>query len=136
MLSLAEQFHCHSTKAWRGGILSDKINPFLPDREIDVAQEPTTVIIQRYLDELAGGAPAEPVVRALLDRAVRRLHQLSAAHLHRQYPRLMRPALEPSVRGNAGGADRTFTQGSSRSPSRYRTAVFRDCEPAYALGVE
>jgi RNA polymerase sigma-70 factor (ECF subfamily) len=58
-----------------------------------VANEPTTVVIQRYLEELAGGAPAEPVVRALLDRAVRRLHQLTAAHLHRGYPRLTRPPL-------------------------------------------
>jgi RNA polymerase sigma-70 factor (ECF subfamily) len=45
------------------------------------------------LDELAEGAPAEPVVRALLDRAVRRLHQLSATHLHLSYPRLTRPPL-------------------------------------------
>jgi RNA polymerase sigma-70 factor (ECF subfamily) len=53
----------------------------------------TTVVVQRYLDELAGDAPAEPVVRALLDRAVRRLHQLCAALLHRGYPRLTRPPL-------------------------------------------
>ena len=58
-----------------------------------MAEEPTTAVIQRYLEELAGGAPAEPVVRALLDRAVRRLHQLSATHLHRGYPRLTRPPL-------------------------------------------
>jgi RNA polymerase sigma-70 factor (ECF subfamily) len=53
----------------------------------------TTAVVQRYLDELAGDAPAEPVVRALLDRAVRRLHQLCAALLHRGYPRLTRPPL-------------------------------------------
>ena len=41
-----------------------------------MGEEPTTVAVQRYLDELAGGSPAEPVVRALLGRAVRRLHQL------------------------------------------------------------
>jgi RNA polymerase sigma-70 factor (ECF subfamily) len=58
-----------------------------------VAEEHTTAVIQRYLEELAGGAPAEPVVRALLDRAVRRLHQLSATQLHRGYPRLTRPPL-------------------------------------------
>jgi hypothetical protein len=56
-------------------------------------QERTTAAVQRYLDELAGDAPAEPVVRALLDRAVRRLHQLCAALLHRSYPRLTRPPL-------------------------------------------
>ena len=56
-------------------------------------EEHTTAIVQRYLDELAGAAPAEPVVRALLDRAVRRLHQLCATLLHRSYPRLTRPPL-------------------------------------------
>ena len=53
----------------------------------------TSAVVQRYLDELAGDAPAEPVVRALLDRAVRRLHQLCATLLHRGYPRLTRPPL-------------------------------------------
>jgi hypothetical protein len=33
----------------------------------------TTAVVQRYLDELDGDSPAEPIVRALLDRAVRRL---------------------------------------------------------------
>jgi RNA polymerase sigma-70 factor (ECF subfamily) len=56
-------------------------------------EERTTAVVQRYLDELVGGAPAEPVVRALLDRAVRRLHQLCAALLYRSYPRLARPPL-------------------------------------------
>jgi RNA polymerase sigma-70 factor (ECF subfamily) len=58
-----------------------------------VEEERTTVVVQRYLDELAGGAPAEPVVRALLGRAVRRLGQLCATLLHRGYPRLARPPL-------------------------------------------
>ena len=56
-------------------------------------EERTTVVVQRYLDELAGDAPAGPVVRAVLDRAVRRLYQLCAALLHRSYPRLTRPPL-------------------------------------------
>jgi RNA polymerase sigma-70 factor (ECF subfamily) len=54
-------------------------------------EEHTTVAVQRYLDELAGDSPAEPVIRALLDRAVRRLHQLCATLLYRSYPRLTRP---------------------------------------------
>ena len=64
----------------------------------------TTLAVQHYLDELAGGAPAEAgggcgvpphdqIVRALLDRAARRLHQLCAGVLHRNYPRLTRPPL-------------------------------------------
>src|ERR1700739_2450521 len=56
-------------------------------------EDRTTAAVQRYLDELAGDAPAEPVVRALLDRAVRRLHQLCATLLYRSYPRLTRPPL-------------------------------------------
>ncbi|OWK35173.1 sigma-70 family RNA polymerase sigma factor [Fimbriiglobus ruber] len=58
-----------------------------------MGDERTTAVVQRYLDELAGDAPAEPVVRALLDRAVRRLQQLCATLLYRSYPRLTRPPL-------------------------------------------
>jgi RNA polymerase sigma-70 factor (ECF subfamily) len=58
-----------------------------------MSQDQTTVIVQRYLDELAQDSPAEPVVRALLDRAVRRLHLLCATLLHRGYPRLTHPPL-------------------------------------------
>ena len=58
-----------------------------------MSENGTTAVVQRYLNELAGDAPAEPVVRALLDRAVRRLHQLCASLLHRSYPRLTRPPL-------------------------------------------
>src|SRR4029453_3672442 len=63
-----------------------------------MAEEPTTAV-QRYLDELAGDSPAEPVVRALLDRAVRRLHQLCATLLYRSYPRLTRPPATPQPEG-------------------------------------
>jgi RNA polymerase sigma-70 factor (ECF subfamily) len=48
----------------------------------------TTLVVQRYLDELADGATTEPVVRALLERSVRRLEQLCGVMLHRSYPRL------------------------------------------------
>jgi RNA polymerase sigma-70 factor (ECF subfamily) len=56
----------------------------------------TTVVVQRFLDELAGvkgDAPAEPIVRALLASAVDRLHLLCTALLFRSYPRLTRPPL-------------------------------------------
>ena len=56
-------------------------------------EEQTTAAVQRYLDDLPGGSSAEPVVRALLDRAVRRLHQLCATFLHKSYTRLTRPPL-------------------------------------------
>jgi RNA polymerase sigma-70 factor (ECF subfamily) len=58
-----------------------------------MVEEDTTAAVQRYLDELAGDSPAEPVVRALLDRAVRRLHHLCANLLYGSYPRLARPPL-------------------------------------------
>ena len=58
-----------------------------------MSEEHTTAVVQRYLDELAGDSPAEPIVRALLDRAVRRLHLLCATLLHRSYPRLTQPPL-------------------------------------------
>ena len=56
-------------------------------------EEHTTAVIQRYLDELDGDSPDESIVRALLDRAVRRLHLLCATLLHRSYPRLTQPPL-------------------------------------------
>src|SRR5580692_8787292 len=62
-----------------------------------MSEEPTTVAVQRYLDELAGDAPAEWVVRDLLNRAVHRLHQLCATLLHRSYPRLTQPPLNLQV---------------------------------------
>jgi RNA polymerase sigma-70 factor (ECF subfamily) len=55
--------------------------------------EHTTIAVQRYLDELGEGSSAEPVVRALLDRAVSRLQQLCGGLLYRKYPRLTRPPL-------------------------------------------
>jgi RNA polymerase sigma-70 factor (ECF subfamily) len=58
-----------------------------------MTDEQTTVVVQRYLDALAGEAPAEPIIRALLDRSVRRLHYLCASLLYRSYPRLTRPPL-------------------------------------------
>jgi RNA polymerase sigma factor (sigma-70 family) len=58
-----------------------------------VPEENTTVVVQRYLDALAGDQPTEPIVRALLDRSVRRLHHLCASLLHRSYPRLTHPPL-------------------------------------------
>ena len=62
-----------------------------------MTEEHTTAAVQRYLDDLAGDSPAEPVVRALLDRAVRRLHKLCATVLYRSYPRLTRPPVNLQV---------------------------------------
>jgi RNA polymerase sigma-70 factor (ECF subfamily) len=58
-----------------------------------MSDENTTLVVQRYLDALAREAPAELIIRALLDRSVCRLHHLCAGLLHRTYPRLTRPPL-------------------------------------------
>ena len=58
-----------------------------------MTSEPTTAVVQRYLDALAGDQPAEPIVRALLDRSVRRLQLLCGNLLFRQYRRLTLPPL-------------------------------------------
>ncbi len=53
----------------------------------------TTAAMQRHLESPAGDKPADPIVRALLDRAVRRLETLCANMLYRSYPRLAQPPL-------------------------------------------
>jgi RNA polymerase sigma-70 factor (ECF subfamily) len=61
-----------------------------------MADENTTVVVQRYLHDLAElpeDSPAEPVIRALLSRSVNRLHTLCATLLYRHYPRLTKPPL-------------------------------------------
>jgi len=58
-----------------------------------MADEQTTAVVQRYLDALAGDAPAEPIVRALVTRAVTRLRLLCTNMLYRSYPRLTLPPL-------------------------------------------
>jgi len=62
-------------------------------RVLPMSQEHTTAAVQRFLDNLAEDSPAESIVRALLDRAVRRLHLLSATLLYRSYPRLTQSPL-------------------------------------------
>ena len=56
-------------------------------------EEPTTAAIQRCLDALQADTPAEPLIRALLERAARRLRLLCASLLQRSYPRLTQPPL-------------------------------------------
>src|SRR6476469_6546040 len=58
-----------------------------------MSAEPTTAAVQRYLDALAGDQPAEPIVRALLDRSVQRLELLCGNLLYPQYRRLTQPPL-------------------------------------------
>ena len=73
-----------------------------------MSEEPTTVVVQRYLDALAGDAPAEPIVRELLERAAYRLERLCATHAAPELPASDRAADESGDGGNArrrgGGA--------------------------------
>jgi len=55
--------------------------------------EHTTAAVQRFLLELAGDSPSEPVIRSLLERSVGRLELLCSTMLFRSYPRLTRPPL-------------------------------------------
>ena len=66
-------------------------------------EEPTTAVIQRYLDALPGDPVAEPIIRELLDRAVGRLRLLCATLLHRGYPRLTQPPLNLETDELLGG---------------------------------
>jgi RNA polymerase sigma-70 factor (ECF subfamily) len=65
--------------------------------------EPTTAIIQRYLDALPGDPAAERLIRELLDRAVGRLRLLCASLLHRNYPRLTHPPVNLETDELLGG---------------------------------
>ena len=58
-----------------------------------MSADQTTAAVQRYLDALAGDQPADPIVRALLDRSVRRLQLLCGNLLYREYRRLTLPPL-------------------------------------------
>jgi RNA polymerase sigma-70 factor (ECF subfamily) len=66
-------------------------------------QEPTTVIIQRYLDALPGDTATEPIVRELLERAAGRLRLLCAKFLYKSYPRLTRPPVNLETDELLGG---------------------------------
>jgi RNA polymerase sigma-70 factor (ECF subfamily) len=65
--------------------------------------EPTTAIIQRYLDALPGDPAAERLIRELLDRAIGRLRLLCASLLHRNYPRLTHPPVNLETDELLGG---------------------------------
>jgi RNA polymerase sigma-70 factor (ECF subfamily) len=70
----------------------------------------TTAAVQRYLDELAGGTPDSSTVRALLERAARRLETLCSTLLHRSYPRLTRPPVNLATDEMLGGVVEALLQ--------------------------
>ena len=62
-----------------------------------MGHEHTTSVLQQYLEQLAGQGPAEPIIRALVDRAVHRLHNICSPMLYRNYSRLSRYPLNLQV---------------------------------------
>lgn len=76
------------TRKWRSSPLTVTVES--PGMGEDLR---TTAIVQRYLNDLHGESPAEPIVRELLSHAADRLHVLCASMLIRDYPRLTRPPL-------------------------------------------
>jgi RNA polymerase sigma-70 factor (ECF subfamily) len=65
--------------------------------------EPTTVIIQRYLDALPGDVDDERAIRELLERAADSLRPLCSRFLHKHYPRLTRPPVNLETDELLGG---------------------------------
>jgi RNA polymerase sigma-70 factor (ECF subfamily) len=68
-----------------------------------MSQEPTTIIVQRYLCALGDGPNRDATIRALLERAVERLRILCGGLLRRSYPRLTRPPLNVDTVEILGG---------------------------------
>jgi RNA polymerase sigma-70 factor (ECF subfamily) len=56
-------------------------------------EKPTTAAIQRCMDALQEDTSAEPLIRDLLERAVRRLRLSCSTLRHRSYSRLTQPPL-------------------------------------------
>src|SRR5262245_23275480 len=66
-------------------------------------EEPTTTVIQRYLDAVPGDTAAEPIIRELLEGAAGRLRLLCATLLYKSYPRLARPPVNLETDELLGG---------------------------------
>ena len=102
-----------------------------------MSEEETTAVVRRYLDELAADSPAEPIVRALMDRAVRRLQLRCATPRHRSDPRLTHPPWNLQADDWLGAAaERLLKALRTRSPSQDGTPVLRAVQPAHPPGAE
>lgn len=76
------------SKKWRPDLLTTAVDSLGMGEDAR-----TTAVVQRFLNDLHGETPAQPVVRELLSYAAGRLHILCASMLARDYPRLTRPPL-------------------------------------------
>src|SRR5262245_27052310 len=97
-----------------------------------MSDEQTTAVVQRYLDALAGERSPEPIIRALLDRSVRRLQLVCANLLYRSYQRLTLPPmnLQPDEMLSA------VVERLLKAMNSVRPPILRPCQPAHALGPE
>ena len=91
-----------------------------------MGEEHTTVVVQRYLNELARDSPAEPIVRALLAQSVHRLHTLCTTLLHRSYPRLTHPPLNLRADELLGALAERLLKASSDAQRLDRERVFAE----------
>jgi RNA polymerase sigma-70 factor (ECF subfamily) len=102
-----------------------------------MSEEETTAVVRCYLDELAADSPAEPIIRALMDRAVRRLRLLCATPRHRSYPRQTHLPLNSQADEWLGAvAERLLKALRTRSPSQDGAPVLRSGQPAHAPGAQ
>ena len=102
-----------------------------------MSEEETTAVVRCYLDELAADSPAEPIIRALMDRAVRRLRLLCATPRHRSDPHLTHPPLNLRADEWLGAvAERLLKALRTRSPSQDGAPVLRSGQPAHAPGAQ
>jgi RNA polymerase sigma-70 factor (ECF subfamily) len=99
-------------------------------------EEPTTVIIQRYLDALPGDTAAEPVVRELLERAVGLLRLLCATFLYKSYPRLTRPPVNLETDELLGGVVAGLIKALQTARPPDCEPVLRAGQPAHALAAQ
>ncbi len=85
--------------------------------------EHTTGVVS-LLDELAEESPAEPIIRALLDRAIRRLHLLCPSMLHRST--MNRKYVAVGLASNYGVMTRRLPNSSAAHSSRLGGLVEND----------
>jgi RNA polymerase sigma-70 factor (ECF subfamily) len=92
-------------------------------------EEPTTAVIQRYLDALPGDTAADPIIRELLERAAGRLRLLCATFLYKSYPRLARPPVNLETDELLGGVvARLLTALRTTRPATVRQFFALSCQ--------
>ena len=99
-------------------------------------QQPTTVVIQRYLDALPGDAAAEPLVRELLERSAGRLRLLCGTLLYKSYPRLTRPPVNLEADELLGEVVARLLTALRTVRPPHRAPVLRPGQPAHALAAQ